>query len=334
VNPRFKTNLIEHTKAVAAWARRQGAQATIDAISFTLTLTVQGQPFVLHPQFVGKREGGQWLYFDQPDAFAIGFVGWLPYQPLAWDISLSKLSFKQLAQELGLSTPAHWPALLAPTPIDVPCLVKRVRGAFGYGMRGPYAPAVLAAELQQRPLQPGEYLEAFCWGRIARAWYWSGHLSVLEVFDMPRLQGDGKSPVRELLLRRAAEVPEDVDALLQLQGAGADTVLTAGQEVVCDYRYVSPLNPTVYANSNVLRHAKGSTLVQRFQDAGRRLWPRIPAPSGAAGRQAGFVLDAIVDSHGEPWFLEINSNAQGHPDLYAAMLDALCAPALQQPRVA
>jgi hypothetical protein len=354
VNPRFKTNLIEHTKAVAAWARRHGARAVVDAISFTLTLNVQGQSFVLHPQFVGKREGGQWLYFDQPDAFAMGFVGWLPYKPLAWDISLSKLAFKQLAHELGLATPAHWLALPAmpalpelPAPqapargeargeagVDVPCLVKRVRGAFGYGMRGPFSPADLALELQQRPLVSGEYLEAFCWGRIARAWYWSGQLTVLEVFDMPRLQGDGKSPVLELLQRRAVEVPEDLEALLRLQGVGGDTVLPQGQELVCDYRYVSPLNPTVYTNHNVLRRAAGSTLVQRFEAAGRLLWPRIPAPSGAAGRQAGYVLDAIVDSHDEPWFLEINSNAQGHPDGYAAMLDQLCAPALRQPRVA
>ena len=39
------------------------------------------------------------------------------------------------------------------------------------------------------------------------------------------------------------------------------------------------------------------------------------------------MLDAIVDAHDRPWFLEINSNAQGHPDLYGAMLDQLCAPA-------
>jgi hypothetical protein len=334
VNPRFKTNLIEHTKAVAAWAQRHAARATVDAISFTLTLTVQGQPFVLRPQFVGKREAGQWLYFNQPDAFAMGFVGWLPYQPLAWDISLNKLAFKQLAQELGLSTPAHWLAPPLQAPIDVPCLVKRLRGAFGYGMRGPFSPEALTFELQQRPLQPGEYLEAFCWGRIARAWYWSGRMTVLEVFDMPRLQGDGKSSARELLLRRAAEVPADLDALLQLQGVRGDTVLAQGQELVCDYRYVSPFNPTVYANHNVLRQAAGSPLVQRFEAAGRLLWPRIPAPSGAPGRHAAYVLDAIVDSHDEPWFLEINSNAQGHPDGYAAMLDQLCAPALRQPRVA
>jgi hypothetical protein len=334
VNPRFKTNLIEHTKAVGAWAQRHGARATVDAVTFALTLNVQGRSIVLLPQFVGKREGGQWMYFDQPDAFAVGFVGWLPYKPLAWDISLSKVAFKQLAHELGLPTPphAHDPQALLAT--GVPCLVKRARGAFGYGMRGPFAPPRLLAELQRQPLQEGEYLEAFCWGRIARAWYWSGRLAVLEVFDMPRVEGDGVSPVRELLRRRTADVPADVGAILSVQGADADTVLAAEQRLVCDYRYVSPFNPTVYANSNVLRRAPDAALVQRFQAAGQSLWPHIPAPGGAPGRHAAFVLDAIVDAHGEPQFLEINSNAQGHPDLYAPMLDQLCAPALQQPSAA
>jgi hypothetical protein len=328
VNPRFKTNLIEHTKAVAAWAQRHGARATVDAVTFSLTLVVQGQTFLLHPQFVGKREGGQWMYFDQADAFAVGFVGWLPYKPLAWDISLSKLAFKALARQLGLPTPAHWQAGQA-LP-DVPCLVKRARGAFGYGMRGPFSPQQAALELAQRPLQDGEYWEAFFWGRIARAWYWSGRLAVLEVFDMPTVEGDSVSRVHELLLRRTAEVPGDVGAILQLQGVGAETVLPAGLRVVCDYRYVSPLNPTVYANSNVLHRDAGSAVVAAFEAAGRSLWPHIPAPSSAAGRQAGFVLDAIVDANGVPWFLEINSNAQGHPDVYAPMLDALCAPAVAQ----
>lgn len=330
MNPRFKTNLIEHIKAVSSWAGRHGATATVDALTFALSLQVKGERLTLHPQFVGKRPGGQLMYSDQADAFAVGFVGWLPYRPLTWDISLSKLAFKQLAQALGLDTPAHWQGAAATATIDVPCLVKRARGAFGYGMRGPFSTAQRVAELERQPLQEGEYLEAFHAGRIARAWYWSGRLAVLEVFDMPQVTGDGTSRVQELLLRRTAEVPDDLGALLQLQGVGADTVLAAGQRVVCDYRYVSPFNPTVYANSNVLHRLAGTALRQRFEQAGQRLWPHIGAPAGAAGRHAGYVLDAIVDADDRPWFLEVNSNAQGHPDLYAPMLDQLCAPALAQ----
>jgi hypothetical protein len=325
MNLRFKTNLIEHTKAVGAWARRQGAKAFVDAGDFGLTVVVGEREFKLQPQFVGKRESGQLMYFDQADQFAVGFVGWLPYKPLAWDISLSKLAFKAAAQAVGLRTPAHW---LRASEVSGPCLVKRERGAFGYGMRGPYLPQQARA---LDALQDGEYCEAFVWGHIARAWYWSGALAVLEVFEMPSVQGDGKSRYRELLQRQAVELPADFEVLARLQGVAADDVLPAGRRVVCDYRYVSPLNPTVYANSNLLRRGRGassSDLVRAFEDAGKRLWPRIPAPDTLAGRQAGFVLDAIVDVEGRPWFLEVNSNAQGHPDVYAPMLDALCAPAL------
>jgi hypothetical protein len=286
---------------------------------------------VLHPQFVGRRDGRSWMYFDQADAHAVGFVGWLPYKPLAWDISLSKPAFKALALQLGLRTPAlHASDAAQPTQ---PCLIKRARGAFGIGMRGPFAPEALAEELAQRPLQAGEYLESFVWGRIARAWYWSGQLTVLELFDMPRVQGDGRSHLGDLLERRSTEASEHLPAiapLLRLQGVDIHTVPASGQPVVCDYRYVSPFNPTVYANSNVLRQpaSTGSAVVQAFSAAGRALWPHIPAPQDHAGpgRQAGFVLDAIVDANDQAWLLEINSNAQGHPDGYAAMLDALCSP--------
>lgn len=327
MNLRFKTNLTEHTKAVGAWARRHGAHAFVDACDFSLTLRKDKRTLKLMPQFVGKRESGQLMYFDQADEYAIGFVGWLPYKPLAWDISLSKLAFKKTAADLGLRTPAHW---LRAGSINGPCLVKRARGAFGYGMRGPFAPQHIHADPALSQLNEGEYYEAFHWGRIARAWYWSGELAVLEVFDMPSVQGDGKSRYRDLLQRLAVEWPDDIDALARLQGVSADDVLPTGRRVVCDYRYVSPFNPTVYANSNVLRAGRtgrGSKLVCAFEDAGRLLWPRIPAPETQSGRQAGFVLDAIVDAEDQPWFLEINSNAQGHPDLYAPMLDALLAPA-------
>ena len=46
--------------------------------------------------------------------------------------------------------------------------------------------------------------------------------------------------------------------------------------------------------------------------------------AGPPGRQLGFVLDAIVDAQDQPWFLEVNSNPQWHPDIYAPMLDGLC----------
>ena len=327
MSPRFKTNLLEHTKAVAAWARRCGAQASIDALTLMLTLQRDQRRLLLRPQFVGRRDGRNLVYFDQPDEHAVGFVGWLPYAPLAWDISLSKQVFKDAARALGLRTPASWQDAAA---VDAPCLVKRDRSSFGVGMAGPFS----ATQAQARGLDDGEYFEAFCVGRIARAWYWSGRLAALEVFDMPRVEGDGVRSVGRLLADHGVEDLDPHAALLGLQGLALGDVLAPGLAAVGDYRYVSPLNPTLYANHNLLRTSTPPPGLDRFVEAGQRLWPRIPAPgSGDAARAAGFVLDAIVDADDEPWFLEINSNAQGHPDLYAPMLDD-CLPALASERPA
>jgi len=316
MNLRFKTSLLEHAKAVGAWAQRNAARTLIDAVDLSLTVSIESRQIRLFPQFVGRRDGKQLVYFDVPDRFAIGFVGWLPYRPQAWDISLDKLAFKAAARELGLATPVHW---CDPGEVSAPFLVKRARGAFGYGMHGPW-PAAHASEFV---LQDGEYCEEFKWGRIARAWYWGNRLAVLEVFDMPSVVGDGHASYEALLRQASTELPTDFADVARLQGVQPGDVPPEGARIVCDYRYVSPFNPTLYANSNLLPRLAGTQLGQRFADAGARLWPRIPA---LPGQVIGFVLDAIVDDQGLPWFLEVNSNPQWHPDIYGPMLDALCKP--------
>jgi hypothetical protein len=337
---RFKTNLLEHTKAVATWARQRGAQTSIDVADLSLTIKLSAGPGAgsgappvqrtLHAQFVGKRDGQHLCYFDVADPYAIGFVGWLPYKAQAWDISLSKLAFKSAAREVGIATPAYW---TQPEFVDTPFLVKRARGAFGDGMRGPYKPDQAA----QLTLADGEFFEAFKWGHIARAWYWGRRLAVLELFAMPSVTGDGRSSYETLLRQGLGKenLPTDFADIARLQNVRPFDVPQAGASIVCDYRYVSPFNPTVYANHNVLPRIKTHQIVQHFADAGRRVLPRVvsaatsdidsttSAPSSDS-EQIGFVLDAIVDAQGQPWFLEINSNPQLHPDLYASMLDGLC----------
>jgi hypothetical protein len=312
--PRFKTNLLEHVKAVGAWARERHVRTSIDGADLGLTVQVGSRELRLYPQFVGKRDGKRLVYFDVPDRFAIGFVGWLPYKAQAWDLSLSKQVFKTAARDLDIPTPAHWRDTAS---ISAPFLVKRDRGAFGYGLRGPYR----ASEASRITLAEGEYCEEFKWGRIARAWYWNEQLAVLEAFEMPTVTADGSSTLEALLLRATDELPAEHEALARLQGIEPNAVPPRGTRIVCDYRYVSALNPTLYANHNLLPRAAASPLVQRFVQAGQRLWPRIPGPPQ---KQLCFVLDAIVDAQGEPWFLEVNSNAQLHPDIYRPMLDGLC----------
>lgn len=322
MNLRFKTNLLEHTKAVGQWAQARGARAAVNTADVSLIVECRGRVQTLWPQFVGRRQGDRLSYFNVADHHAVGFVGWLPQRPQAWSISLHKPAFKALAQSLGLATPA---SAAAGGRVAGPWLAKRERGAFGDGLRGPFA--ALPEGAPPPVLQPGEFIEAFVQGDITRAWYWCGELVVLESFAMPRVHGDGAQTLEQLLLRATAGEPPAATqwALCALQGLQPGSVPARGQAVLCDYRYVSPCNPTLYANHNRLASPAMAPLAQRLRSAGRALWPAVAAECTQAGApaQAMFVLDAIVDADGTPWLLEINSNAQGHPDAYAALLDGL-----------
>jgi hypothetical protein len=312
---RFKTNLLEHTLRITEWAKRHGASAQIDATNYMLHVQLGDRQVSFFPQFISRPSPGFMTYVPEPDIRSAGFVGWTPYQQRVWNIAGSKVTFKKLASGLGLRVPALWERV---EEVNAPYLVKRSRSAFGHGMRGPYR-AEAAPNLR---LQEGEFCEEFKFGRIARAWYWSGQLAVLEAFEMPTLVGDGISTYEQLLMRRAPEIsPHPVEPLAALQGVRLADVPPEGMTIVCDYRYVSPLNPTVYGNANLLRWPERRPFVQKFEEAGRLIFPHAELPPDQD--QVGFVLDAIIDADDEVWFLELNSNSQGHPDLYATMLDRL-----------
>jgi hypothetical protein len=321
---RFKTNLLEHSKVVSAWAHHREAQATVDLSSFELLVRRGEVEHRFHAQFAIRSADGRLAYAAQPDPFPAGFVGWLPYRVAQWDIAASKVTFKALARELGIATPKLW---LQVDEVDAPYLVKLARSSFGIGMRGPY-PASAAPGLR---LRQGEYCEEFKWGRIARAWYWSGELDALELIDMPTLEGDGRRSYLQLLQDAAPEMnPHEVQPLAAIQGVALDDVPAPGRKVICDYRYLSPFNPTVYANSNVLRASAPAAATERFREAGRKLLPHVARLQPEA-KAVGFVLDAIVDEHDQPWVLEINSNPQWHPDANWGMLDSWFGIAGEQP---
>ncbi|HMN82967.1 MAG TPA: hypothetical protein PKA20_23980 [Burkholderiaceae bacterium] len=272
----------------------------------------------LIPQFHGVFPGGRMGYIGTPEPNAIGFVGWQPYKMQSWDISRSKVAFKQLARNLGLRTPNHW---MQTGIIDAPFLFKQIGSAFGYGIRGPYLPEQIGS--QNLKFAENDFAEAFIPGRIARAWYWGERLVVLEMFDMPTVVGNGELTYHQLLVRSLPnpdELPKDIDNLARFQGLELHDVVANGRKVLADFRYVSPFNPTIYSNHNVLSTLKNPTILNQFNDAGRLVYPHIPE----SGAQAmGFVLDAIVDDQDRVWFLEINSNPQLHPDVYPEMLSKL-----------
>jgi hypothetical protein len=312
---RFKTNLLEHTKAVSSWSLTNNAKSFIDATTLALAVQCDSKTVQFAPQFVGNRPDDTLGYFPTLGKHCNGFVGWLPYPTQQWNISTSKLLFKTKASSLGLKTPARWDSRQNSSE---PYIVKGDKSSFGYGISGPFKSDAAIAKLQQ-----GEFLEAFKLGRIARAWYWAEQLAVLEMFPMPRIAGDGRSTLIELVqaaIGANAEPPAGMNDIAQFQGFELNDVIPNGRSLLADFRYVSPLNPTVYKNYNCLQQSINPKVREVFEFAGKTAWPLVHEQ---AKQPVAFVLDAIVDEKDDVWFLEINSNAQIHPDLYLVMLDNL-----------
>jgi hypothetical protein len=314
---RYKSDFLRHYHGCRRWAEAVGAEVSIDFRSLDLHVRTASGPLRLQAQFVGRKPQVGMYYTPQINPDIVGFVGWLPYFNRTWSLASSKLEFKAHAAAHGVPTPT-WGA--DPSAMTTPFIVKKAQSSFGHGIRGPYRAGDAAAV---NALEPGEYCEALVLGKILRAWYWNERLAVLECFEMPKLEGDGKADIATLLRRclgRDDRPPEDLDRVLAVQGLTQDTVLAPGQKCYADYRYVSPLNPTIWANFNVRTELEGTPIHDTMSDAGQIFWRGIPPEIRA---DTAFVLDAVADENDNVYLLEMNSNAQGHPDFYETMLPSL-----------
>ncbi len=314
---RYKTNLLQHSLSIRAWLAEHGGQARMELADLHLHLARGEQQLELLPQYVGSREG-KLFYSRDITPYTSGFVGWLPYAFKTWPGAGQKLFFKEGMERAGIRTPPYWHDV---QQADSPFIFKMSFSSFGYGIRGPYLPAHV--RLMKLQMKQGEYAERFMFGRIGRAWYWNGELTVVELFDMPTVVGDGQCNFETLLKRRIGEMsepPTQSAQVARLQGFEPGDVIARGHRVVADYRYVSPLNPTVYENSNRRPELAGTTIEQQLREAGHAAYALIPPETQPSTM---FVLDAIVDAEDRVWFLEMNSNSQVHPDIYPYMLGSL-----------
>lgn len=310
-----------HVLAFQDCLRCEGVKGQIDPLTLDFLLDVGGKQIRLYAQFVGRTPEGRYFYSRTFSNEVQGFVGWSPYKYKKWEVSTSKLAFKEFAEFNGFSTPRH---ARSPSELSVSFLVKPREGSFGYGIRGPFLPQ--DAHLPEAQLRGGaEFYEEFILGKIARAWYWNDTLVVLEVFEMPRVVGDGRHTVRELVqnITSEDEVHKRLPYLARLQGVSSDDVLPAGAAIVVEYRYVSPLTPTLLENCNAIEEVRGTLLHQVLVAAGKTFWKAIPKDIRP---NTAFVLDAVLDEKGKPYFLEMNCNPQFHPDLYPVMLQSLARP--------
>jgi hypothetical protein len=199
-------------------------------------------------------------------------------------------------------------------------LVKSDVSSFGKGLRGPWRPDAGQA------LGEGEYYEEFVPGRILKAWYWDERLIALEGIDPPKVTGDGKSTVRALIergLRKGTSQPpwEHYARCVAFHGAGLETVLEAGREVVADILYGSKLLPVQMHNTNRLEQEKDTPIGVQLAAWGPALLDSVPAELRGIGTM--YTVDAMAAADGRIWLLEMNCNPTVHPDAYAGMFEGL-----------
>lgn len=282
------------------------------------------QFYVLLPKFLAVVDGASQYVSSWTDGVT-HFGGWLPYGIRRWPFSTDKLVFKRFAQAAGLPVPAF---SVAPDAQLRDVLVKRAGSSFGEQVRGPFR------EAAQCPLDvaQGDYYERFVEGLHLKTWFWNGVPVGAELDYAPSVRGDGISSLRQQVVRRATLLQgksnEQLSALLarsevllKFHGRDLQVKLDQGERQTIEFRYGSDF-----------LHPGDRRVVQLGQDvdvpwdelaaAGQKLLLGIPE---AERQQVLFAVDAVIDTEGKLWLLEINSNPTVHPLAYPAMVASLFA---------
>jgi hypothetical protein len=320
----YIVNLMNHLKAIQRCMDDMRGSAIVNAKDLVTLVRVRGRSVHMQPQFTYMSDG-RIRYTTEFEPKVSGFIGWRPYFTKRWELSTEKLKFKTYAYTCGIRTPPH-----SATEDGAPreFLIKKNRSSFGIGMRGPFRQ--IDRRKSDHLLQEGEYYEAFVPGRIAKAWYWDGELSALELRPPPMLKGNGRHSIAQLA---QAQCTRDVDMtalawIAAYQGRSIDSVLQQGDQMPIDFKYGSPYDAPSRENENVLQSYSGSTLIEQFITAGCALAQGIPE---SIRRHTLFTLDAVVDDADQVWFLEMNSNPMVHPDVYPVMLRGIFGIVFEEP---
>lgn len=325
---RFHARMLAHFRTVSDWVTRHGGKATLGLPDFQLEMSVRNRIHRFFPRFVGEYEG-RLLHTSDLKPYAVGFIGWLPYEQKVWREAQEKLEFKRALLRHGERTPPSWLDAEAP-PHDV--LIKPTRGSFGLGQRGPFRR--LDTNNESHRLRPGEFYEQFIHGEVLKVWYWNGELICVDLRRPLIVVGDGHRSV-ETLVRDTFRVYEDarlrrfhagqsqLAALLAYQDANWDTVLASGKALQVDYLYGSPLYAENYSerkNHNRIEEVREASLGRKMKSCGPIFQSMIPAETRD---NTLFAVDAVVDAAGDVWWLEMNCAPTVPPDAYPSILNSL-----------
>ncbi|WP_155946953.1 hypothetical protein [Pseudacidovorax intermedius] len=317
------STLLDHFRAVRAWAEKHSADATLDMKTFEVEIRCANRYFTFYPQFSIVQQG-QLGYVRQLMPAASGFCGWRPYREYKTPLTTDKLLFKSYFASQGLRVPATWPADRQP---PLPYIQKRQVGSFGEGMCGPALPSQL--ERLGMPTPSGCFAEQFIEGSSVKVWLWGARPVCADIQGWPTVAGDGISRIETLIAQRlhgAEGSSFGADRALMLacirfQGLDTDSIPEPGRSIWIDFRYGRSFrSPSASRNTPnrlpELRQRCGSQLLDAGAAVARGLQQSTLAPVVSS-------IDAVLDGEGRLWWLELNSNPLFPHHGYDTMLSEL-----------
>ena len=314
----YSINFVVHMHALQQCLAKFGGRAKFSEDLGKLEVRAKGRSVQLYAQF-GHMHNGSFSYSQHLTGQSEAFVGWRPYVNRVWPLAVDKRAFKEFCVAHGLPTPRRF---ARPEDVSTDVLVKRGISSFSQGILGPFTPA--AVKSSGRVLTDGEFFEEFIDGQSHKIWYWNDEPVCLETVPLPRVEGDGRRTLRQLINRAkfpGAPAEWDVwEPIAAWQGLMLDSVVAAGRRVLVEFRYRSSLHPFGFENLNTLSSYAGSPAVSLLREAGRTFGKQIPE---SIRQNTLYTVDAMSDASGAFHFLELNCNPVAHPDTYLPMFTSL-----------
>lgn len=331
----YLASSINHLKAIDAWMKSIGAEASIDMSTMELEIRCRHRYFKLFPQFLAKSEDGKFLYEAKISESTAGFIGWKPYKTWSFELSTDKLLFKRFLESNGKRTPEYWAEL---EKVESDYVIKNSQSSFGDGMAGPFRVDQKKDSGASWSIVSGSrgqpFAEKFIRGDIVKAWFWGDTLCYAQRRKYPQVIGDGHRSLGELTeellaqfghnLLTAGPDRETISAVIRFQQLHLDDVLEKGKAVWLDYRYGRSYSmETMNKHTNNSLPGMNRTVREQIESLGRVmasvLQDRFHVP-------VLFSLDGVVDEADTLWWLEMNSNPTFPPDCYPLMLASLFGP--------
>ena len=260
-----------------------------------------------------------------------GFIGWLPYDIIQWDLSQNKLLAKAFFKSKNILFPAEWKNT---KNITSDFVIKSKGGSFGYQVSGPYRDSddfsLNAHDASTSNISNAGFAEQFIEGVNLKVWFWGVKAIYAQHHNYPSVIGDGIQSIHTLIESRLAKAgivnvadsdQKNMAAALRFQRLQHADIPYQGCEVWLDFRYGRRYMPaTLDAETDSDLDQLSLELTKQIDEVG-----------DAVGQEALhrfktpmlYSVDGVVDTTGQVWWLEINSNPMLPPEAYPHMFRSL-----------